>query len=110
MSNKLLIDGLYANRVYINEDFKETLDENFCSIDIERNKETDMVHYKLYSNTNHKNTEQLFSHMSTNNSIYYYNYYYNYYYSKKRKALILSANKIINALQKLGKLREALYE
>ena len=77
MSNKLLMDVLYANRVYMNEDFEETLDENFCSIDIERNKETDMVYYKLYSNTNHMNTEQIFSHLSTNNSIdhYYDNIY-----------------------------------
>ena len=104
MNNKLLMDGLYANRVHINEDFKETLDENFCSIDIERNALSNEVYYKLFSNTNYINTEQIFSHMSTNNYIYYYNNPY----AKKVQTLILSVHKK-DALQKLGKLREALY-
>lgn len=105
MSNKLLMNGLYANRVYMSEDFKETLDENFCSIDIERNTENNKVHYKLYSNTNYMNTERIFSHMSTNNSIDNYNNPY----SKRGLNLILSVNKK-DAIQKLIKLRQALYE
>ena len=106
MSNKLLMDGLYANRVYMSENFKETLDENFCSIDIERDAVNNKVHYMLFSNTNYMNTEQIFSHMSINNSI---DHYYDNIYSKIGLTLILSVHKE-DALEKLGKLRQALYK